>query len=993
MKKVKVLNGNQHVGSLNVRPGEGRVASEAMPGQEPFAYRLRMCGNALIIAIMLILECVNGKKAFAYTHVAADDEEQVLGECHVTNDTTLYAHWAVNGNYAGGDDSGTREMDVGASVGTAQTAEQIVDEWYGALASKSRLTRIVVAEEQVDMDDITFPYRFTRSNAVLQKTLGGYRLDLNNTTIATSGTSINADGDIAIYVQGMNLLKSGNGMESYGGIHSESGSVLVFGDGMLSIQAYASNCNEGISASGNISVVGAHVTIQDADRGLNSWSGDILLSLSTVGLYNCGTAVYTQLGSIDILGAAVSITGSAGLRTSGNIVIDASAVNMLVEEFGTYYYSPRDDEGVFSASHSYVAFVLAGDKDKDHCAISAPHVWFDNCMVKVYSDSGSCIAANDVTFGKGRYWLCSAELNGEGASLYDVYDNCKSGVLSDGDVVIDGGDVKCCAPGNVGITTRYGSVNVKAGSFEVLERIDVAEMLMYDVALATTYGIVSTKVDLSSCAVNFYLQVVSDAISNAVLSNPSGRTCAGVFVLSSDGCYHQKGGTVWCDKSNLGINARQAIVDGGSCRGVFTSGTGYWGDPVITNVSPWSISDGVTNKNLKCVEYAVVGAAKGDNIAQSWNGILPSYYGTQSLYADENGKLYFWVPENWTGAGPGDGALPNLSVVTASVSKVYFDLSESVVVRWRVENIGGATAPESRIALLIYDYDKSGTKSTLANCEWMNCPSLLTGKGRDFKKTFKGTSLGHGVHAFAICIDGDGAISESDEDDNVLALAVQVFNGLTVSLNANGGALTDGGTIKVMSGTAIGVLPVPVRKGYKCLGWYTEKKSGKKVTAATIITKDMTLYARWIAAWTITLNANGGSLNGASKKVLVQKDKVVGTLAKPTRIGYVFKGWYTKKSNGTKITTTTKVTKNVTCYAKWTAKKYTVKLLKIGKGTVSGGGKKAYKSAITLKAKAAKGYVFKGWYKGEKRKSTKAIWKTKVPLNGATYTAKFAKIL
>ena len=92
-----------------------------------------------------------------------------------------------------------------------------------------------------------------------------------------------------------------------------------------------------------------------------------------------------------------------------------------------------------------------------------------------------------------------------------------------------------------------------------------------------------------------------------------------------------------------------------------------------------------------------------------------------------------------------------------------------------------------------------------------------------------------------------------------------------------------------------------------------------------------------IATWTVSLNANGGTLAG-SGKVLVRNGKAVGALKKPTRSGYKFKGWYTKKRGGTRVTAQTKVKKNVTYYAHWTVKKYTVKLRKTGKGAVSGGG-------------------------------------------------------
>ena len=153
-----------------------------------------------------------------------------------------------------------------------------------------------------------------------------------------------------------------------------------------------------------------------------------------------------------------------------------------------------------------------------------------------------------------------------------------------------------------------------------------------------------------------------------------------------------------------------------------------------------------------------------------------------------------------------------------------------------------------------------------------------------------------------------------------------------------------------------------------------------------------TVKLSWRPAQTLVvkLNANGGTLSGVAWKP-VRKSAAVGSLKKPTRAGYTFAGWYTKKSGGTKVSSKTKITKAVTFYAHWKAKKYTVTLKKTGKGTVSGGGKKTYKAKITLVAKPASGYVFQGWYKDGTLVSTKAKWKTTVPLNGATYTAKFVK--
>ncbi len=67
----------------------------------------------------------------------------------------------------------------------------------------------------------------------------------------------------------------------------------------------------------------------------------------------------------------------------------------------------------------------------------------------------------------------------------------------------------------------------------------------------------------------------------------------------------------------------------------------------------------------------------------------------------------------------------------------------------------------------------------------------------------------------------------------------------------------------------------------------------------------------------VTFNANGGSVSTSSKTVT--NGSTYGTLPTPTRSGYVFQGWYTAKSGGSKVTSSTKVnsSSDITLYARW----------------------------------------------------------------------------
>ena len=71
----------------------------------------------------------------------------------------------------------------------------------------------------------------------------------------------------------------------------------------------------------------------------------------------------------------------------------------------------------------------------------------------------------------------------------------------------------------------------------------------------------------------------------------------------------------------------------------------------------------------------------------------------------------------------------------------------------------------------------------------------------------------------------------------------------------------------------------------------------------------------------VKFNANKGKVKSSSKWIK-QKAKV-GKLPKPTRKGYKFKGWYTKKKGGKKISSSTKVSftgASKTYYAHWKKK-------------------------------------------------------------------------
>ncbi len=131
----------------------------------------------------------------------------------------------------------------------------------------------------------------------------------------------------------------------------------------------------------------------------------------------------------------------------------------------------------------------------------------------------------------------------------------------------------------------------------------------------------------------------------------------------------------------------------------------------------------------------------------------------------------------------------------------------------------------------------------------------------------------------------------------------------TYYLKYNGGKFDTGTT-----------LPTRSRPGYKFDGWYTAETGGTKVvTSTTAFTDDATLYPRFVAnTYTVSFNVNyTGGTNPASQKVTY--DSTYGALPTPTRAGYTFVGWYTSATGGTKVESSTPVSRTAshTLYAHW----------------------------------------------------------------------------
>ena len=205
---------------------------------------------------------------------------------------------------------------------------------------------------------------------------------------------------------------------------------------------------------------------------------------------------------------------------------------------------------------------------------------------------------------------------------------------------------------------------------------------------------------------------------------------------------------------------------------------------------------------------------------------------------------------------------------------------------------------------------------------------------------------------------GKGAVIHCTDSD--------ITETYTVTFDAAGGTVSPA-KIQVDSGKAYGELPAPTRDGYIFYGWYTSKSAGTRITSESVFngTGSQTLYAHWSLdegkAFTVTLNANGGTVSPTS--LTVTTGGTYSALPTPTRSGYTFRGWYTDASAGKEVSTydTVVLAADQTLYAHWDAN-YTVTFDARG-GTVSPTSKVVtYGNTYgSLPIPTRKGYRFKGW--------------------------------
>ncbi|MNB81788.1 Internalin-A precursor [compost metagenome] len=154
--------------------------------------------------------------------------------------------------------------------------------------------------------------------------------------------------------------------------------------------------------------------------------------------------------------------------------------------------------------------------------------------------------------------------------------------------------------------------------------------------------------------------------------------------------------------------------------------------------------------------------------------------------------------------------------------------------------------------------------------------------------------------------------------------------------------------------------PEPVWEGHTFLGWYFFG-TNLKFDFTTQITANVSIEKKWAATqYTITFNTDGGTTVESQKvdngSTAVRPDD------DPGKYGYAFAGWYSDSELTHEYNFASTVSSDLTIYAKWVPRTYTVSFNTNGGTAVQAQSITYNEKAAQPEAPAKDGYGFGGWY-------------------------------
>lgn len=208
--------------------------------------------------------------------------------------------------------------------------------------------------------------------------------------------------------------------------------------------------------------------------------------------------------------------------------------------------------------------------------------------------------------------------------------------------------------------------------------------------------------------------------------------------------------------------------------------------------------------------------------------------------------------------------------------------------------------------------------------------------------------------------EGQHTLVVTDTAGNTTTIGFKVYFKRTLTFNSDGGSAVV--NTQVDYNTLATPPAPPVKTGYTFGGWYSDAGHTMPFDwLNTSITTDHTLYAKWVVnPYTVQFNTYGGS---AVNDQVTDYNTYITEPPAPTQTGYTFAGWYSDAAYTTLFNfQTMTIMDNLTLYAKWVAKPYTVQFDTDGGSTIANQ-TVDYSTFINPPIVPTKtGYTFGGWY-------------------------------
>ena len=135
----------------------------------------------------------------------------------------------------------------------------------------------------------------------------------------------------------------------------------------------------------------------------------------------------------------------------------------------------------------------------------------------------------------------------------------------------------------------------------------------------------------------------------------------------------------------------------------------------------------------------------------------------------------------------------------------------------------------------------------------------------------------------------------------------------TVTFNANGG--TEVSSIKT---GVLQEIPFTEKENYEFAGWYENSSlSGEKITVPYTVKQNITLYAKWLPTYLVTLETDDGS------EIVSFRARTIESVQEPEKSGFTFIEWYLDSGLNNKADFPLTISKDTTLYAAY-KKNFTV---------------------------------------------------------------------